>query len=214
MYIAEWAPSNIRGGLVLTYGVWNTLGKFLAPLVLLICERTDPLEYKIPILTQWAFLGVMLPIFIWLPETPQYYAERDMDERGIKTLRRMNGKIPGYDVEAEYAIIKNSIIEQRRREDESDEHQHMGWKQLLMSYVECFKGVNAKRTLGAALPACAQQLTGLAFLKTYASLFFREAGFDDPFLITTILSKCPRQWPSETILTEKPSLRSLPQSLS
>lgn len=67
----------------------------------------------------------------------------------------------------------------------------MGWKGLLLSYVECFKGVNAKRTLGAALPACAQQLTGLAFLKTYASLFFREAGFDDPFHITTILSKFP-----------------------
>lgn len=67
----------------------------------------------------------------------------------------------------------------------------MGWKGLLLSYVECFKGVNAKRTLGAALPACAQQLTGLAFLKRYASLFFREAGFDDPFHITTILSKFP-----------------------
>lgn len=189
MYIAEWAPSNIRGGLVLTYGVWNTLGKFLAPLVLLICERINPLEYRTPILTQWVFLGIMAPIFLWLPETPQYYAERDQDDRGRKTLQRVNGKVPGYDVDTEYAIIKNSIIEQRRRRDELDEGNSNGWKSLLQSYADCFKGVNAKRTLGAALPACAQQLTGLSFLKTYASLFFRAAGFDDPFLITTILSE-------------------------
>lgn len=189
IYIAEWAPSNIRGGLVLTYGVWNTLGKFLAPLVLLICERINPLNYKTPILTQWVFLGLMAPIFLWLPETPQYYAERDQDDRGRKTLRRLNGNVPGYDVDTEYNIIKNSILEQRRRqEDDAGAQSTQSWNKLLKSYVECFQGVNAKRTLGAALPACAQQLTGLSFLKTYASLFFREAGFDDPFLITTILT--------------------------
>ena len=189
IYISEWAPNNIRGGLVLTYGVWNTLGKFLAPLVLLICERINPLNYKTPILTQWVFLGIMAPIFLWLPETPQYYAERDQHDRGRKTLRRLNGKVPGYDVDAEYDIIKNSIMEQRRRHGEDLEGvSNNTWKQLASSYVECFKGVNAKRTLGAALPVCAQQLTGLSFLKTYGSLFFREAGFDDPFLITTVLT--------------------------
>lgn len=39
------------------------------------------------------------------------------------------------------------------------------------------------------IPICAQQLTGLAFLNVYASLFFRQSGFDNAFLITTILSK-------------------------
>lgn len=187
VYIAEWSPSNIRGAMVLTYGVWNTLGKFLAPLVLLICERQDPFNYKTPILTQWVFLGLMLPIFIWLPETAQYYAERDQDERAKKTLRRVNGKVPGYDVDTEYGIIKNSILEQRKRRNELEDT-NLGWKGLAKSYIQCFKGVNAKRTLGAAAPVCAQQLTGLSFLKTYSSLFFRQAGFDDPFLITTVTS--------------------------
>lgn len=177
--------------MTLTYGVWNTLGKFLAPLILLVCEKSDPQEFKIPILTQWAFLGVMLPIFIWLPETAQYYAERNQDDRGIKTLRRINGTVPGYDVEMEYSIIKNGIIEQRKRKNELGED-NLTWRQLMRSYVDCFTGVNAKRTLGAALPVCAQQLTGLSFLKTYASLFFRQAGFDDPFLITTVISKLQR----------------------
>lgn len=67
--------------MVLAYGLWNALGKFLAPVVLTICEAVDPYDYKVPIVTQWAFLGIMLPIFIWLPETPctlsPHYSEFD-----------------------------------------------------------------------------------------------------------------------------------------
>jgi MFS family permease len=70
VYVTEWSPANIRGAMVMAYGFWNTIGKFFAPLVLTIVQSTNPLNYKVPILTQWGFLGIMLPIFIWIPETP------------------------------------------------------------------------------------------------------------------------------------------------
>ena len=69
IYITEWAPANIRGAMIVTYGFWNTIGKFLANLILFLAQQHNPLDFKTPILTQWAFLGVMLPIFFWLPET-------------------------------------------------------------------------------------------------------------------------------------------------
>lgn len=62
------------------------------------------------------------------------------------------------------------------------------WRQVLDSYLECFRGSNARRTLGSTLPACTQQLTGLAFLSVYSSLSFKQSGFSDAFLITTILT--------------------------
>jgi MFS transporter, SP family, sugar:H+ symporter len=89
-------------------------------------------------------------------------------------------------VETEYAIIKNTIMEEKQHDLDS---QQQGFKQVLNSYLECLKGLNFKRTLGSTLPICAQQLTGLAFLNTYASLFFRQAGFSNAFLITTILGE-------------------------
>jgi MFS family permease len=185
IYITEWAPANIRGAMVVAYGFWNALGKFLAPLLLFFA---DPLNYKTPILTQWAFLALMVPIFLWIPETPYYYADRDFDEKGKAAMKRVNGGVPGYDVEMEYAVVKNIIMEERRFRHDSGQADHT-WKQLLLSYVECFRGNNAVRTLGAALPGCASQLTGLSFFSTYASLFFKQSGFVNPFLITTILSK-------------------------
>lgn len=91
-------------------------------------------------------------------------------------------------MEVEYAIIKNTILEERR-ELQALGLKDQGFRQLIRSYIECFKGPNALRTLGAALPVCAQQLTGLSFLNTYASLFFKQSGFSNAFLVTTILSR-------------------------
>ncbi|KAJ3549491.1 hypothetical protein NM208_g479 [Fusarium decemcellulare] len=183
IYVTEWSPVNIRGAMVLAYGFWNSFGKFLPPLVLTVVEKQDPLDYKVPILTQWAFLGMMLPIFVWLPETAAYYAARDQDEKGKATLRRVNGNVPGYDVEVEYAIIKNTILEEAHESRDTG-----GFKELLGSYKMCFNKANIRRTFGSTIPICAQQLTGLAFLNVYASLFFKQSGFDDAFLITTIMS--------------------------
>jgi MFS family permease len=203
IYVTEWSPANIRGAMVLTYGFWNSFGKFLPPMVLTLVQDSNPLNYKAPILTQWGFLGIMLPIFIWLPETPgkfscgaetvmslildtAYYAARGEDEKGKATLRRVNGGVQGYDVDHEYSIIKNTILEEQQRAVEV-EPQH--FKQFLHSCVQCFRGPNLRRTIGSALPICAQQLTGLSFLNTYASLFFKQSGFTDAFLITTILGE-------------------------
>jgi hypothetical protein len=119
---------------------------------------------------------------------PAYYAARDDDVKGKASLQRINGNVQGYNVEEEYSIIRNTILEERADLQALGVEQG-GFKQLIRSYIQCFQGRNAVRTLGAALPVCAQQLTGLSFLNTYASLFFRQSGFDDPFLITTIMSK-------------------------
>nr|XP_036575076.1 MFS alpha-glucoside [Colletotrichum truncatum]KAF6781586.1 MFS alpha-glucoside [Colletotrichum truncatum] len=187
IYITEWAPVNIRGAMIVTYGFWNTIGKFLANLVLMLCQQTDALNYKIPILTQWGFLGLMLPIFLWLPETAAYYAARDQDEEGKATLRRVNGSADGYDVEVEYSIIKNTILEEKREKfEQGNGEDGQSFKEVMDSYVECFRGTNFKRTIGAALPSCSQQLSGLSFLNVYASLFFKQSGFTNAFLITTI----------------------------
>jgi MFS family permease len=70
VYISEWSPVNIRGAMILAYGIWNNFGNFMAPVVLSISEKRDKFDYKTPILTQWVFLGLMLPIFLYLPETP------------------------------------------------------------------------------------------------------------------------------------------------
>lgn len=56
-------------------------------------------------------------------------------------LRRINGGIPGYDVEAEYAILKATIEAGRRSQEEAGDVAH-GWRGVLKSYKECFNRDN------------------------------------------------------------------------
>lgn len=85
----------------------------------------------------------------------------------MAVLRRVNGNVKGYNVEAEYAIVKAIILEERQYM--ADNNIGGDWRSVLKSYLECFQGPNWKRTLGSALPAIVQQLSGLAFLSIYAS---------------------------------------------
>lgn len=98
----------------------------------------------------------------------------------------MNGGVQDYDVEVEYSIIKNTIITEKQANEEYS-GEDMSFKAILQSYLECFHRPNVRRTLGACLPGCSQQLAGLSFLNTYASLFFKQSGFNNAFLITTVL---------------------------
>lgn len=187
VYITEWAPNNIRGAMIICYGIWNNIGGFLAPVVLTAVEKADPYNWRTPMLTQFAFLGVMLPIFIYLPETASYYASRGEHEKGKATLRRVNGKVKGYDVDREYAIIFNTIEEEKRMRADLDIDAN-SFGEIVRSYLACFRGVNARRTFAASLPLVLQQVCGLSFLNTYSSFFFRQAGFSNPFDITAILT--------------------------
>lgn len=115
-----------------------------------------------------------------------YFAARGLDEKGKATLHRVHGGVTNYDVEVEYAIIRNTILEEQHLSDEVSPH---NISRVLRSYLDCFRGPDLRRTLGSTLPICAQQLTGLAFLNTYASLFFKQSGFTKAFLVTTIMGK-------------------------
>ncbi|KAF4958012.1 hypothetical protein FSARC_11141 [Fusarium sarcochroum] len=178
IYVTEWSLVNIRGAMIVNYGFWNVIGKFLANLVLMLVQETNPENYKAPTseLKQGPFTDIPIA----------YYAERDMDDQGKKALQRINGNVEGYEIELEYSIIKNTILEEKQMQRELGQD-NMTFKQLIRSYLECFQSANVRRTLGAALPGCAQQLAGLSFLNTYASLFFKQSGFDNAFLITTVM---------------------------
>jgi MFS family permease len=70
VYVTELSPVNIRGGMIFIYAFWYTVGKVFANMVLMVVQEVSPDNYKIPILTQWGLLGIMLPVCLWIPESP------------------------------------------------------------------------------------------------------------------------------------------------
>ncbi|KAK1496983.1 hypothetical protein CCUS01_13265 [Colletotrichum cuscutae] len=62
VYIAEVAPVRIRGGLLMCYSFWWTVGTFCAHVALQNLNKNEPYNYLNPIYTQWAQIGLMILI--------------------------------------------------------------------------------------------------------------------------------------------------------
>lgn len=97
--------------------------------------RRDPLDWKTIILTQWSQVGIMGLIYVFLPETPWWYARKGRAEDAKKILTRLYGKIQGYDVSVEYGIIAATVEQETIWATENKE---VAWSAI-------FKGINGVR---------------------------------------------------------------------
>lgn len=104
--------------------------------------QTTPLEYRRAFYSEFAILGVWVPILCWLPESPAWYYKKGKHEEAKKAIRRLMGNIEGYDLEHEYAVMGQEI-------DESLVLMHKSSK---LSWIACFKGTNLRRTLISTIP--------------------------------------------------------------
>jgi hypothetical protein len=62
-----------------------------------------------------------------------------MDDKGRKVLGRINGRVRDYDVDEQYAVIKNTIIAERQLA-----HQR-GEVSTLRAYAQLFQGTDKAR---------------------------------------------------------------------
>lgn len=175
-YIAETAPIRIRGGLLMTYNFWFGLGNFFAPVALQVMSGYAPNNWLTPILTQWAQIGLMLIIYLVIPESPAWAASRGKAEKAKKSLQWLHREVPGYDVEHQYRLLAMAV-EHEKELAAASRNEH---------WYAIFKGVDGKRTITALWTLMTQQFIGLKLFSTFASFFFQQAGVEDPFLATSI----------------------------
>jgi hypothetical protein len=140
----------LRGALLATYNFWFGVGQFAGAIALQVA--TGLVGYKQPIYAQWVFIGVMVPVWFIIPETPcewhplqegyaavvgltdiGYYINKNQPEKAKRSMRYLNGSIKGYDVDLEYRVLN---YERELQERMAQEAASAGYKEL-------FKGSNA-----------------------------------------------------------------------
>ncbi|KAH7356508.1 general substrate transporter [Rhexocercosporidium sp. MPI-PUGE-AT-0058] len=178
VYIMEICPNRIRGGMVTFQAVWSNIGGIVCSVMMQQLNQKHPDNYLLAMRILWAPIGSMIIFWIFVPESPWFYARRGNKEKAMKSLGQLYGGVEDYDFEEEYGIIARTIEHEKAQlEDEP-------------KFVHIFKGLNLKRTLTVMILAISQQLAGLAIISTYSTYFFSLAGLKDPFLGTVILSCC------------------------
>ncbi|KAH6689842.1 sugar transporter [Plectosphaerella plurivora] len=177
-YIAEVAPVRIRGGLLMAYNFWFGLGNFFAPVALQVHSQVDRNDWLTPVYTQWAQIGLMLIIYLFVPETPAWCVTRGYEERAKKSLRQLHWEIKDYDLEHQYRLLVMAV----------DHEMEVARASKNEKWWSIFKGTDGRRTLTALWTLMTQQFIGLTLFSTFASYFFQQAGIQDPFQATCITS--------------------------
>lgn len=185
MYIAEVAPSNIRGTLV----SWNQFAIIFGQLVvyfvnfLILGEHTNPVIEQIgqginavaagsdewTIQTGWRYMfgseavpaGLFALLICLVPETPRYLVMAGRHDKALTILRRINGAA----AEQILADIKDTITERTER-------------LFTYGWLVIFVGI---------MLSVFQQAVGINAVLYYAPRIFADMGMDKPMVQTVIM---------------------------
>lgn len=175
VYISELAPHQIRGFMIGSYQLFIGLGQLVCAVATQIVVTQRPTEWKPLIATEYLFTGV-LAIAIWfVPESHIYYARKGDHEKAKRSMLKLYGYAPNYDLEYEYRVVRHGIEAEQELNGRGTSR-----------FFEIFQGLNWRRTLAGCVGICSQWAAGAPIVFSYSTYFFAVAGLENPFLVTII----------------------------
>lgn len=124
-------------------------------------------SYRIPFGLQWAFAVPILIGVLFAPDSPWWLVRRGRFEAAKKSLLRLTSRKSGqqFNVDEAISMLRHTNEVEMYLNTES------------MSYFDCFKGTNLRRTEIASMVWATQALCGLS-LTGWAAYYYEQAGFD------------------------------------
>lgn len=162
-YCAEVSPLALRGITTASVNLWIDLGQFMSNGVIRgTGNRTDAYAYRLPFALQWIFPVVLLAGLSFAPESPWWLVRKGRIDDARKVITRLGG--PTIDAGMQLQQIQDTI--------ELEDSYAASAK-----YIDCFRGVNFRRTVVATMVFVLQQGAGVVFVLGFSTYFFELAGF-------------------------------------
>ncbi|KAJ5251538.1 hypothetical protein N7489_001948 [Penicillium chrysogenum] len=172
VYSAENAPTNIRGGLVMSWQLWTAFGIFLGTCANLIVANTGDIAWRLQLGS--AFIpAVPLLIGIWFcPESPRWLMTKKNHKKAFASLLRLrNSPLQAardlYRIHAQLEMEKQLIAESGFSKSDN----------MFVRFVELFTVPRLRRAVQASgIVMIAQQMCGINIISFYSSTIFQLAG--------------------------------------
>ncbi|KAF4783337.1 maltose permease MAL31 [Colletotrichum scovillei] len=152
-FMVEITPLALRG--IFTCGVGVAYG--IGPLVaFIVINYTGTVEsrwaYRTVFCCQFGFAGVSAVLWPFMPESPWWLVSKGKKGEALKSLGRLGHS--GNEGRAKLALIERTLDEVKAETDG-------------VTYLECFKKSNLRRTIISIMPLCIQSFSGIAFVASY-----------------------------------------------
>jgi hypothetical protein len=108
----------------------SNIGGIIVSVMMQQLNKKHPDNYLLAMRIIWAPVALMIVCWVFIPESPWFYARHGNKEKGIKALKQLYGGVEGFDFEEEYGIIVRTIAHEREVLQEAPSYRHV------------FKGLN------------------------------------------------------------------------
>ncbi|KAL8243766.1 hypothetical protein R6Q59_010024 [Mikania micrantha] len=181
-YAAEVMPVHLRAYLTSNVNMCWLIGQTIGVGVIrALVRNTSQWSYRIPFGLQWAFAVPILVGVLFAPESPWWLIRHDKVDEARKALIRLTSKS---DKEDESVNVDEAIAMMRHTNEVEKYLQNNSGG---MTYTDCFRGTDRRRTEIACMVWVTQALCG-ATLTGFAAYFYEQAGFSTTNSFTLAVS--------------------------
>ncbi|CAG7941305.1 unnamed protein product [Penicillium salamii] len=171
-YLSETVPTCLRGSAMGLSPTFMLLGELIGAAVIYACEKkTSAASYLIPFGTQWITTVLPFVLVCCLPESPSYLLRRGRYDAAHRALAWLHTD----------KINVSELLDQMHL---SLMHEESLSREL--AYVDCFKGVNRRRTMIVAFSFVVPSFFGVPLLAS-ASYFMQVVGMDSSLSIIVLI---------------------------
>ncbi|KAF4462674.1 maltose permease [Fusarium albosuccineum] len=165
-YASEVCPMALRGYLTIYVNLCWAFGQLISAGVQSgFANIEGPWSYRIPFAIQWAWPLPLFAVLTFAPESPWYFVRIGAYDQAEKSVARLSSSTePGHAKQSVAMMIHTDEIEK------SIDHG--------TSYLDCFRGVDRRRTEIACMTFAAQPFCGSAMGGT-PTYFFVQAGLPE-----------------------------------
>ncbi|GAQ12213.1 maltose permease MAL31 [Aspergillus lentulus] len=165
-YAAEVMPVALRAYLLSSINMCWVLGQLLATGVTRsFANNESTLSFRLPFGLQWAIGLPILVGVILAPESPWWLIRHDRPQEAKRSLARLTGG--GVSVNETAAMLTHT----------NEVEKHLTGGGGAISYLDCFKRVDLRRTEITCIVWVTQQVCGSS-LMGWAAYYYQQAGFD------------------------------------
>lgn len=165
-YASEVCPTQLRAYLTTYVNLCWVIGQLIGSGVLRsLVQRSDQWSYRIPFAIQWVWpipiiIGVLLA-----PESPWWLVRRQRIEDAKQALRALTSS-----KNADTSFNIENTVAMMVTTNELEKALESG-----VGYLDCFKGIDLRRTEIVCITWCIQNVCGSAFMG-YSTYFYEQAG--------------------------------------